>query len=329
MNQNTPILVILAFALSCKAQNKDNFGYIPDELPALASNTGIPTNTLPSYRDVQDKLNQVLSGPTGGKCDTTTFDTPTRTNSDRKHKCDIPNYSSEWVRQCKALYNSEIPHDALDYTLDVLYANSEEFKMNKCYRMMDKNHYSMAGVGRNQFEEKMKEGIPNKCNIVINDTRLKQSHLRGTMFYIDLCADNGPKITKSYFNMGEGTYKNKFANQSNKKTTVLGAFLTNHKVFDYQPSNKKYKKLRKEIRGLSGKEYAPAVQLIGLQNTNNRASEDAKYMHVSPYWSSYGCPSIAADKYWIIENLAKNGPSLVVNYGEPSKMEDPLKCSQE
>ncbi len=235
-----------------------------------------------------------------------------------------------WKANCDKLYEAGIPKDALDFTLQSFNKNLTSFKTSKCFKWGEpKNHYSFANTNEEKFKNKVKNGIVNKCQIVINDTREKQMQYRGTMYYIDLCSGVEPKVVKTYFNMGTGTYTNDFANVSGKKSTVLGAFLTNYQVFDYQPGNEKYKKLRSFIKIQTGKSYAHGIQLFGLQGTNNNASNDMKYLHVSPYRSSWGCPSIDSKNYWMIEELAKNGPSLLVNYGEKSKMEDINKCSED
>ncbi|EQC44744.1 hypothetical protein [Bacteriovorax sp. Seq25_V] len=235
-----------------------------------------------------------------------------------------------WKANCDKLFDAGIPKDALEFTLKTFNKNLHKFKSNKCFKWGEpKNHYSFARTNEAEFKNKVKDGIANKCQIVINDTREKQMQYRGTMYYIDLCEGSEPKVIKTYFNMGTGTYTNNFANVSGKKSTVLGAFLTNYQVFDYQPGNVKYQNLRSFIKTKIGKNYAHGVQLFGLQKTNNNASNDMKYLHVSPYRSSWGCPSIDQKNYWMIEELAKNGPSLLVNYGEKSKMEDINKCSED
>ena len=106
-----------------------------------------------------------------------------------------------------------------------------------------------------------------------------------------------------------------------------------------------YQETRNEIASLSeGEARAPSVALMGLQNSNSTASHTGKYMHVSPFDSSQGCPSLKDYDYDIIETLAANGPSLVVNYtgeddlrglledrhfdtGRDPLLEDLLSCS--
>lgn len=211
----------------------------------------------------------------------------------------------------------------LTYALDVMRRNQNSFAMDQCHEFDAPNHYSMRGVTRENFEDSLSEGLPNKCQIMINDTRERPSQYRGTMYYIHLCGDR-PQVERDYFNMGTGTFQNNFANRAGQRTTVLGAFFTNYESFDYQPGNSRYQSTRQTIANLSGIEESTAVQLFGLQNTNSTSAPTKKYLHVSPYQSSWGCPSIRAENYWMIRELAENGPSLVLNYGED--MEDPSAC---
>ena len=240
--------------------------------------------------------------------------------------CQMSGVSAQWVRNCEQLYRAGIPKDALEYALKVMKLNDDSFESDKCYRTASSGHYSMRGVSKSAFASKMRSGLPNKCQMVINDTRDKQGAYRGRMYYIDLCTGSRARVTKSYFNMGTGTFKNNYADTSGAHTTVKGAFFTNYKSFSFQKNNAAYKNVKARVKKLSGTYKAPAVQLFGLSTTNNSAGPNLKYMHVSGYKSSWGCPSIAPDNYWMIEKLANNGPSLVLNYG--TGMEDINKCSK-
>lgn len=240
--------------------------------------------------------------------------------------CKMSGVSAQWVKNCEALYSAGIPKDALEYALKVMQLNDDSFESDKCYKTGPSGHYSMAGVNKSSFANKMSRGLPNKCQMVINDTRDKQGTYRGRMYYIDLCSGSKPKVVKSYFNMGTGTFKNNYADSGGAHTTVKGAFFTNYKTFSFQKNNAAYKAVKSRVKSLSGSYKAPSVQLFGLSTTNNEAGPNLKYMHVSGYKSSWGCPSIAPENYWMIEKLASNGPSLVLNYG--SGMEDIKRCSK-
>lgn len=243
-----------------------------------------------------------------------------------KPLCEMKGVSAQWVKNCEALYRAGIPKDALEYALKVMQLNDDSFQSNKCYKTGPSWHYSMRGVTKGEFERKMSGGLPNKCQMVINDTRDKLGTYRGRMYYIDLCGGSSPKIVKSYFNMGTGTFKNNYADRGGAHTTVKGAFFTNYKTFSFQKNNSAYQAVKSRVKSLSGSYKAPSVQLFGLSTTNNEAGPNLKYMHVSGYKSSWGCPSISPDNYWMIEKLANNGPSLVLNYG--TGMEDIKKCSE-
>ncbi len=294
--------------------------------------------TFPSTQDVKNEIDSYVSAPVKN-CPTTVLVEEKQEEivlSSKEPLCDYPDLGKNWISNCEKLFKeSDVPKDALAFSMKAFAKNMNKFSSNKCYKMMNSGHYSMKGTNKSNFNKMMEKGIPNKCQIMINDTTKKlpkahkdARHFRRQMYYIDLCKEGGPKVTKGYFNLGTGTFKNKYKNSEGNRTTVLGAFLTNTKVFDLSFQKKPYKKLRKSLKKKMGKSYAPGLQLFGLQKTNNNASKNAKYLHVSPYQSSFGCPSVNEDNYWMMEELAKNGPSLVVNYGPDKKMEDINKCSQ-
>lgn len=252
-----------------------------------------------------------------------------------KHQavCDFEGVTEEWKSTCDKLVKSgEIPKGALSFTLGVMAKNSTSFSSDKCFAkkgLASKHHYSMKGTTTDSVRTRMKNGLKNKCTFVINDMGDKKAACRGTMYFVDMCKGGEPKITKTYVNIGAGTCRKGrgYKNESGQQTTTLGAFITNDHVFNFSSTKDKYNTLRRSIKKVSGESKAHALQIFGLQNTNNSASRDMKYMHVSPYQSSWGCPSIAGENYWMIEELAKNHPSLLVNYHE-GKMEDINKCSK-
>ncbi len=245
--------------------------------------------------------------------------------------CNIPGVGNNWVKNCEKLFEQGISEDALKYALNVIKLNAVSFRTHKCYKMQDHRHYSMQGMTKEKFQTEMNRGIKNKCQFIINDTRDrydKKYDCRRRMYYIDLCQGGEPKVVKSYFNMGTGTCRKGrgFVDKPGLHTTLLRAFLTNTQYFDFAKNNGPYSQLKRDVKKLMGKKEATSLQLFGLQNTNSRASLDNKYIHLSPYKSSWGCPSIAKENYYMIHELANNGPSLVLNYGE--EMEDINECTQ-
>lgn len=237
---------------------------------------------------------------------------------------------------CETFMNDpSIPKDALIWSVEVLANNLDGLKMSKCLHEPSKGHYSTQGM----TTDKMKKGFKNPCQIKINDTRKATdppATYRRQAYYLDMCT--GTKSV-SYFNLGTGTFKNKFSNVIGRKSTVLGAMMTGDKTFSYFPTvckknrNGKCAKPRREVFDeryrpiMKQLGRIPAVALHGLQNSDNNTGGgmSAKHWHVSPFNSSSGCPSMSVDYYKQIDEMAANGPSLVVNFGD--KMEDPALCT--
>lgn len=247
--------------------------------------------------------------------------------------CDIPGTDADWKRKCNQLYSKGIPKEALDYALKAMKLNATSFRTNKCFNkkgLMGASHYSMDGLTANQLEnDLLGGGLPNKCQMIINDTDDKLARCQGRMYYIDLCKGSDAVVTKDYFNLGTGTCKKGrgFQNKSGQNTSVKGVFFTHTKSFNFAKKNKWYKSARERVQRAGGGYKATALQLFGLQNTNNGASRDAKYIHISPYVSSFGCPSIKPENYYMIEALAKNGPGMVLNWSSTG-MEDLEACTE-
>ncbi|MCK5882358.1 MAG: hypothetical protein KAG61_01610 [Bacteriovoracaceae bacterium] len=263
-------------------------------------------------------------------CDTTVIACPSK--SKHNPKCDFKGVDEEWKTKCDQLYSSQIPKGALDFTLGVMAKNSTLFGSNKCFDkagLAKSYHPSMGGTKSRDIRTRMKGGLQNKCIFIINDMGEKKAPCRGTMYYINMCKPGRPKITETYVNIGTGTCRERKGHQnvSGKHTTILGAFLTNDHVFNFGATKESYNRTRSIIKKISRENKAHAVQLFGLQNTNNGASRDMKYLHVSPYQSSWGCPSINAKNYWMVKEMAKHHPSLLVNYHK-GKMENINKCSR-
>ncbi len=273
--------------------------------------------------------NTVISNTNGSPSDRIASNSDYEASTDEKTEaCNLESMDQTWKNRCLELFN-QIPHDALLFTLKTMKLNETEFKSDKCYKMRDSNGTAMAGVTKQNFQDQMANGLPNKCQFIINDTRDKLAQCRGRMYYVDLCRDSEKLVVKDFFNIGTGTCRKGrgFRNYANQNTTVLGAFFTNYKAVNFYNSNSKYNGLRTKIKNVTGRYWAPALMLFGLQNTNNNASLNGKYMHVSPYISSQGCPSVSWQNGYMVEALANNGPSLMVNFGH--QMEDIGACTRE
>jgi hypothetical protein len=258
--------------------------------------------------------------------------------------CQVEGTSERWRRNCEQLYSTNVPDGALNYALEVMRLNATSFRTNRCFRpdeqrpnggLKPSGHPSMMELTDDQFENNlMANGLPNKCQIVINDAgdRLSGYDCRARMYYIDLCQNTHPVVEETYFNLGTGTCRrgHGYTNGSGIGTTVLGAFFTHNQNFDFQDTTTQrdaYAGVAREVEAAGGDREATAVNLFGLQNSNNLSSRTGKYMHVSPWVSSLGCPSTAPENYYMIEALAENGPSLLLNYHE-GQMEDISQCTE-
>ncbi len=245
-------------------------------------------------------------------------------------ECDIAGTSESWKRNCNKLLSSgNIPKNALRYALKVMKKNATSFETDQCFEMASSKHYSMRGLTRKKLNGIMADGIPNKCQMMINnyDERISTHggayKCKAAQYYVDLCSGNAPKVEKSFSYVGYGTCKSGrgFKNQSGQGTTVLGAFLTGNHTFNFQKRDASYSSIAKGLGGV-----IPATPLIGLQKSNNGASPDLKYLHVGAYTSA-GCPSVPPKDANKIKKLASKGPSLVLNYKE-GQMEDINRCSK-
>lgn len=213
----------------------------------------------------------------------------------------------------------EIPKNALLYSLRYLKANMNELKDRRC----------LARGGPN--------GIQNGCQFVMNDLNKRVSGFpnRSPSYFIDLChgtdnSSNKGLVYKTYINRGTGSSNNSYADRGGRRTTVPGAFLTGaltpfipYRVTQayrnigwnncFQKDSRGRPRVNRPVQDIS---RCPVTRLAlyGAQSSNNSTSA-SKPMHVSPYKSSWGCPSIKADERWIMSELHKRGPSLVINYG--------------
>ena len=179
---------------------------------------------------------------------------------------------------------------------------------------MQGSHHSMQGTNDpRRVEQNIANGIPNKCTMIINnhDEKIPGKDCRVRMYYINLCGD-GPEVTKTESNVGTGTCRKGrgYQNASGRHTTVLGFGVTGGEKFAFQPH---------KYRGLK------ATPVFGLQSNNNGSGVDAKYLHTTDFISSHGCPSVERGNEYIIDEMTRNGPSVIVAYKE-GKMESFEDC---
>lgn len=216
------------------------------------------------------------------------------------------------IRNCERLKKSgSIPNShALDYTLNYLGQNYHGLKDYSC---------ALDGLTKDtacdicKKPTQIRQGIKNGCSFILNDLKRPwgDGTTRTTGYYIDLCQESAdPLVQKFYVNVGTGTITNKnYADIADAKSTLPGAFLTDDKVMPFFPYNPdKYQTLKKNLGGV-----LPSIRLVGL-NTSNNSSEDSKPMHVSPFKTSWGCPSVGQQTAPIMRKLVEKGPALIMNY---------------
>jgi hypothetical protein len=253
------------------------------------------------------------------------------------------------VRNCQALFADPtlIPnHDALVFSLKYFRDNYGGLQDPSCALASESHIKTPDHIEDNGIlsDDQIKAGIHNKCQFVINDvnTRWPGVKSRSTAYYVDLCADKtqpgraaNPEqeiVQKFYMNVGYGP---PFRDENHNKrlgiiggSTLAGCFLTNNEAYDFQPydeyaKNSKYKNLEASLakQGLKLR----GLRLVGLNSSNNK-TEYRKPIHVSPFSNSEGCPSVEWTHLPFIEELAQNGPSLLVNYGPKSFHTDTKVC---
>jgi hypothetical protein len=118
--------------------------------------------------------------------------------------------------------------------------------------------------------------------------------------------------------MGTGTCENNFADEDDLNSTSLGAFVTGPlSSFDPYKDTRDYKQLAR--KGVLKK-----VVVFGMNESNNDTFWD-KHVHISPFDTSWGCPSTDASNIDILKTMGKR-QTLVVNYGPDSFHPDPSDC---
>jgi hypothetical protein len=214
------------------------------------------------------------------------------------------------LRLLEMANRGEIPRNALMYTLNYLKLNLGELQDESCIRAS--NHGQLQ----------------NSCQFQLNDLNERVSGFpnRSPSYFIDLC-DGGQGsfgrglVHESFINRGTGSANNSYTDRGGRRTTTVGPFLTG----SYRPFTPY--RVRQAYRDIGYGTCSantpiedcrvPRLELIGLMSSNNDSTA-AKPMHVSPYRSSQGCPSIQPEDRWQMTALYRNGPSLVMNYGPES-----------
>lgn len=136
------------------------------------------------------------------------------------HLCDIEGFSKKQTINCNTLLNNtkkelgKLPKDALIYALKVLKKNQSSFESKQCYEHSDGPGQDGARFKqtktRDKFEKQyMKNGIVNKCKVLINNTDQRYTKGQNCMimsYVVDLCADSkSRKKGRQNFGGGRGT----------------------------------------------------------------------------------------------------------------------------
>ncbi len=208
---------------------------------------------------------------------------------------------------------------ALQYTIQYFANNFGKLRDSSCaiQRLGSDDQCSLC-----EKPAEVEKGIRNGCTMVINDIENNhpQHSNRSTGYFIDLCARNPAQNLKTFYvNRGKGhAGQSMYDDVGGRRTTLMGAFLTDTMVQPFSPYSNPGR-----YQNLCGIRTPLQVRLVGLNATNND-SEESKPMHVSPYESSFGCPSVSCESVPIMKNLAENGPSLVMNYATSRMANAPL-----
>lgn len=248
------------------------------------------------------------------------------------------------LANCRKLVSKKlIPNaEALDYTLRYMRDNSGKLADDRCLPPkvgterrqvtvrtkrgpVTRTVVSSAVSGEaNMSRDVLRQGVKNQCQFLINDTTstVKGYPNRGNAYWVDLCSNDDSKLVKkTYFNKGTGRGN---GDNPGANTTVIGAFLTASSTFNFVPYKMSagYRQIQRQSKRLT------AVRLFGVNSSNNDTSR-SKPLHVSPYRSSWGCPSTSPENAPLIEKLAQNGPSLVMNYGPSAYHKSTVSCENE
>lgn len=161
-----------------------------------------------------------------------------------------------------------------------------------------------------QSADRIQQGIGNGCSFMLNDmeTPFGRNSTQVTGYFVDLCASNPRDVVRS-FAVNTGTGRPMFNDTPGARSTVAGAFLMDPSVVNFSPYNPKpYQGLKRQLGGT-----LPSMRLLGLNSSNND-TDDSKPLHVSPFRTSWGCPSVGPEAVPYMHKLADGGPSLLMNY---------------
>jgi hypothetical protein len=199
--------------------------------------------------------------------------------------------------------------DALRYTLQYFASNYQKLQDSSCAQSRASTDDECVICQR---PDQIEKGIQNGCSMVVNDIEadFPSDPKRSTAYFLDLCARNsGENVQKFFMNRGKGhAGKTMYDDVGGRRSTLMGAFLTDSIVKSFSPYSHP-----ERYRNLCGIRNPQQVRLLGLNSTNDD-SDCSKPLHVSPYGSSWGCPSISCESVKFLRKLAENGPSLVMNY---------------
>jgi hypothetical protein len=232
-------------------------------------------------------------------------------------------FSTLRIRNCQTLVaRGLIPNqNAFTYTLQYLRDNYRKLADPSCAMrsVAIASHHVMN-------KDKVLRGIQNGCQFVINDTTSmwEGMKLRTPAYFVDLCSKNPDKVVRKFFmNVGTGP---RYVDKEGNHSTVAGAFMTDSATYSFQPFRKSpgYRKIEKSMKG--GR--LPGLRLVGLNSSDCR-TDFGKPLHVSPYQSSWGCPSVGVENADILFTLAEHGPSLVINYGPPDFHNSTTTCTND
>ena len=183
-------------------------------------------------------------------------------------------------------------------------------------------------IGRKEFFAKT-PGLKNDCSFILNEVSKKFPKAeanRSVAYYVNLC-EAGKEKPYMKFSLAKGSETihlqeaaNKFnkdngrtvqsraayVDESEKKTTVLGAFVTGA-IDRFEPFK------TDAYAGIPRRERL-RLALYGLNGTNFFTA-GVKPIYTSPYPISWGAPSMDPEDVEILEDLAPRGPSLFMNYG--------------
>ncbi len=186
--------------------------------------------------------------------------------------------------------------------------------------------------------------LKNECQFLAVDPNKPHYETSKTYqsegLFIDLCAGTGASpdgkqiqiIRINRAQKSRATKPSAYSDVKNAYMTSVGAYLTGNDLNQFFPYGKTRSTYRRVLGWKPGDNrcrgdkiwqpnQCPAIRLhmYGLHSSNNTTAE-SKPMHTSAFPSSGGCDSVEKKDEWLIRKLAKNGPSLVVNYGPESML---------